>query len=159
MPSTQQPIDPTLPDSLHNEVRDTISSINDLLFTGDALFVTQNDSSSNISIANEMQKRNNELIAKENTLREELIKKDQIINTRNRDFSDHIDTTDEKRILSIEDYTMFVFALAYIFAICVFIYTYTFTRINDNKLYAFLKALGIAFGVTLMGGLIFYAVA
>ena len=37
MPSTQQPIDPTLPDSLHSEVRDTISSINDLLFTGDAL--------------------------------------------------------------------------------------------------------------------------
>ena len=159
MPSTQQPIDPTLPDSLHSEVRETISSINDLLFTGDTLFVTQNDSSSNVSIANEMQKRNNELIAKENTLREELIKKDQIINTRNRDFSDHIDTTDEKTILSIEDYTMFVFALAYLFAICVFIYTYTFTGINDNKLYAFLKALGIAFGVTLMGGLIFYAVA
>lgn len=159
MPSTQQPIDPTLPDSLHNEVRDTISSINDLLFTGDTLFVTQNDSSSNVSIANEMQKRNNELIAKENTLREELIKKDQIINTRNRDFSDHIDNTDEKKILSIEDYTMFVFALAYLFAICVFIYTYTFMSNSDNKLYTFLKALGIAFGVTLMGGLIFYAVA
>jgi len=157
--SSEQTIDPAVADTLQNDITHNVSSINDLLFTGDALFVTQNDSASNVSIANEMKKRSEELIVKETELRDENHKKMQIINTRNRDFSDHIDTTNDSKILSIEDYTMFVFVLAYLFAICIFIYTYTYMGMNDNKLYAFLKALFISVIITLIGGLIFYAVA
>jgi len=157
--SSEQTIDPAVADTLQNDIMHNVSSINDLLFTGDTLFVTQNDSASNVSIANEMKKRSEELVAKETELRDENHKKMQIITTRNRDFSDHIDTTNDSKILSIEDYTMFVFVISYLFAICIFIYTYTYMGTNDNKLYAFLKALFISVIITLIGGLIFYAVA
>jgi cell division protein FtsL len=78
----------------------------------------------------------------------EVDKNEAIIERSNRDFSDVKDTVPEpqpKRVLRfIEDYTLAILTMAYLFMIISVIYIYT--AISENKLVAFGKAfVGSAF--------------
>jgi hypothetical protein len=107
-------------------------------------------------IATDVNLRNKELNDKKEKLTDEIHKKEKIINSTNRDFTDIKDKADESKILFLEDYTMFFVALSYLFMVCIFIYVYTY--MSEVPLYGFGKALGGSVIFTIVGGMLLYNV-
>ena len=110
----------------------------DSLVMGDTMFgqFGYND------IAKQVQSRNDELKKKKDQISKEVEKGNAIIERSNRDFVDVKDTIPEphpKRVLRfIEDYTLAILIISYIFMIIAIIYIYTIT--SEFKLIAFGKA-------------------
>ena len=110
----------------------------DSLVMGDTMFgqFGYND------IAKQVQSRNDELKKKKDQISKEVEKGNAIIERSNRDFADVKDTISEpqpKRVLRfIEDYTLAILVISYIFMIIAIIYIYTIT--SEFKLIAFGKA-------------------
>jgi hypothetical protein len=59
--------------------------------------------------------------------------------------------------LSLEDYTLFVFLISYLFMACMFIYTYTYMAEPIAMIQQFAKALGFTTLITVIGAMIFYS--
>jgi len=137
---------------LGDEIGDIRATIQDSMHMGDVMFGTAGHE----QITREVKHRNDELNLKKATLLKEIEKKYQIIQTSNRDFSDHLDSAPISRVLSVEDYTVFVFLLAYVFMVLIAIYTYTIT--SANPLQGFGKAFLAAIIGTIVGGMVFYSV-
>jgi hypothetical protein len=93
-------------------------------------------------IAKQVQSRNDELKKKKDQISQEVEKGNAIIERSNRDFVDVKDSVPEpqpKRVLRfIEDYTLAILIISYIFMIIAIIYIYTIT--SEFKLLAFGKA-------------------
>ena len=109
-----------------------------------------------------MQERQVELQNKITSLKKDIQQKYQIIQTNNRDFVDYAETdsrTDKSRLLSIEDYTVFLFLISYLFMVGVFIYTYTYSVAPELMVNAFGKSLIGTILVTIIGGMTFYSTA
>ena len=123
------------------------------LTTGDSMF---NGIDGYSKIATDVQLRNKELNEKKEKLTDEIHKKEKIINSANRDFTDIKDKVNESKILFLEDYTMFFLALSYLFMICIFIYVYSY--MSEVPLYGFGKALGGSVVFTIAGGMLLYNV-
>ena len=123
------------------------------LITGDAMFSGIDGYS---KIGKDVQLRNTELNEKKEKLIDEIHKKEKIINSANRDFTDIKDKADTTKILFLEDYTMFFLALSYLFMICIFIYVYSY--MSEVPLYGFGKALGGSVVFTIAGGMLLYNV-
>lgn len=121
---------------------------------GDSIF----GEAGHVDIRNEVKKRNSELKQERDQLREDIDKKEVIIQKNNRDFSDVKDTLPEKlpnkKLNVIEDYTVAFLTIAYIFMIISFIYFYTMT--SNEKLNAFFRALLISSMVSLVLLLLLY---
>lgn len=102
-------------------VESVTSLINNELIRGDSLHLDTNN-----SILNEAKKRYNELKSKCDRLTTEISKKKKIIERVDRDFSDVNDTQPEsnKTLRFIEDYTLAILSISYLFMILTIIYYY-----------------------------------
>jgi len=123
------------------------------------------DADSKVGVGNAtgiVQERQVELQNKIQTLKKDIQRKYQIIQTNNRDFIDYSETdgkTDTSQLLSIEDYTVFVFLISYLFLAGVFIYTYTYSVAPELMVQTFGKALLGTIFVSIIGGMVFYSTA
>jgi len=130
------------------------NSIQDALLMGDQI-VGQN---SNTQVVRQAQIRNKELKETKDTIEADLRKKEAIINRTNRDFSDVKDSlpqTQSKQILHVvEDYTVAILVVAYLFAILGFITSYV---IQANEFWSGLgQALTISVIITMLSTMILY---
>ena len=139
--------------------------INTELTKGDTLFGTGTDklkvmSGGTNDVTAFVKQRQNEIQTKVTDLKKEIDRKYQIIQTQDRDFADYLDKgekTNESKLLSVEDYTLFVFLISYLFMACMFIYTYTYMADPIAMTQQFAKALGLTTLVTIIGAMIFYS--
>lgn len=100
------------------------ASIQDALLMGDQIVGTN----SNTQVVRQAQLRNKELKETKTALEVDIRKKEAIVNRTNRDFSDVKDSlpqTQSNQILHVvEDYTVAILVVAYLFAILGFITSY-----------------------------------
>lgn len=123
---------------LQKDIESLTSAVQDSLVMGDSMFGQYGYQ----DIAKQVKDRHQELKIKKDQLMKEVDKGEQIIDKSNRDFSDVKNTVPEpqpKKILHfIEDYTLVILTLSYLFMIIAVIYVYTL--MSDNKLIAFGKS-------------------
>ena len=124
--------------TLEEDIRSLQSTTSDTLTMGGTMFgqFGYND------IAKQVKERNNDLKNKKENLSKEIEKGEGIIARSNRDFTDVHATVSEpqpkKTLHFIEDYTLAILVISYIFMIIAIIYIYTIT--SEFKLIAFGKA-------------------
>jgi hypothetical protein len=123
---------------LEQDIISLRATTNDTLIMGDTMFgqFGYND------IAKQVKERNNDLNKKKASLSKDIEKGEAIIDRSNRDFTDVHDTVPEpqpaKTLRFIEDYTLAILTISYIFMIIAVIYIYTST--SEFKLIAFGKS-------------------
>jgi hypothetical protein len=124
---------------LQQDIEMLRGTVGDSLIMGDAIYGKFGIA----DITKQVKARNEELKTKKDTLREQIDKKEAIIERSNRDFSDVKNTlpeTQPKKVLHfIEDYTLAFLSIAYLFMIVALIYIYTIT--SDNKITAALQGI------------------
>lgn len=129
---------------IQKDIEHLSASVGDSLVLGDSMFGNFGSG----DIAKQVTARNMELKAKKETLMNEVDKNEAVIERSNRDFSDVKDTLPEtqpkKFVRFIEDYTLAILAMSYLFMIIVAIYVYTIMA--ERKL--------IAFGQSLLGSIL-----
>jgi len=122
---------------LEEDISSLRATTNDALIMGDTMFGQAGYS----DIAKQVQERNNDLKNKKENLLKEIGKGEEIIARSNRDFADVHDTITEpqpqKTLRFIEDYTLAILTLSYLFMIIAAIYIYTVT--SEFKLVEFYK--------------------
>ncbi len=110
----------------------------DSLVMGDTLFGQAGHS----DVRKQLKARNEDLKAKKGELMKKIDKDEAIIERSNRDFSDVKDTISEpqstKVLRFVEDYTLAILSIAYLFMVIAIIYVYTAT--SELKLIAFGKS-------------------
>lgn len=110
--------------NIDTDIQSLKASIQDALLMGDQI-VGQN---SNTQVVRQAQLRNKELKETKDALEVDIRKKEGIINRTNRDFSDVKDSlpqTQSNQILHVvEDYTVAILVVSYLFAILGFITSY-----------------------------------
>ena len=123
---------------IEQDITSLRATTHNTLIMGDTMF----GQSGYNDIANQVRERNNDLKKKKDGLSKDIEKGEAIITRSNRDFTDVHDTVSEpqpKKILRfIEDYTLAILIISYIFMIIAIIYIYTIT--SEFKLLAFGKA-------------------
>lgn len=152
-------------DTLTVDITAVQLGITNKLADGDTLFGTgagklQVMSGGTKDVTAFVKQRQNEIQTKVKDLKKEIDRKYQIIQTHDRDFADYLDKgekTNESKLLSVEDYTLFVFLISYLFMACMFIYTYTYMAEPIAMTQQFAKALGLTTLVTIIGAMIFYS--
>lgn len=152
-------------DTLTVDITAVQLGITNKLADGDTLFGTGTGklkvmSGGTNDVTTFVKQRQNEIQTKVKDLKKEIDQKYQIIQTYDRDFTDYLDKgekTNESKLLSVEDYTLFVFLISYLFMACMFIYTYTYMADPIAMTQQFAKALGLTTLVTIIGAMIFYS--
>jgi hypothetical protein len=123
---------------LQEDISSLRATTNDTLIMGDTMFGQAGYS----DIAKQVKDRNNDLKNKKEILSKEIEKGEGVIARSNRDFADVHNTVSEPqpktRLRFIEDYTLAILLISYIFMIIASIYIYTIT--SEFKLVAFGKA-------------------
>jgi hypothetical protein len=123
---------------IQKDIETLTGTVQDSLMMGDSMFGQFGYQ----DIAKQVKDRNSELKTKKEHLMQEVDKNEAIIERSNRDFSDVKDTIPEpqpKKVLRfIEDYTLAILTMAYLFMIISVIYIYTI--LSENKLVAFGKS-------------------
>jgi len=123
---------------IQKDIETLTGTVQDSLMMGDSMFGQFGYQ----DIAKQVKDRNHDLKTKKEQLMKDVDKNEAIIERSNRDFSDVKDTIPEpqpKKVLRfIEDYTLAILTMAYLFMIISVIYIYT--AISENKLVAFGKA-------------------
>jgi hypothetical protein len=125
--------------ALQKDIEMLQAAVGDSLIMGDSIFGKFGVA----DITHQVKARNEELKTKKENLRQDIDKKEAIIERSNRDFTDVKDSLPEKqpkRVLHfIEDYTVAFVIIAYLFMVLAGIYLYT---INSTlKIIGFIKAL------------------
>jgi hypothetical protein len=122
---------------LEEDIISLRATTNDALIMGDTMF----GQSGYNDIAKQVRERNNDLKTKKENLSKDIEKGEAIIARSNQDFTDVHDTVIEpqpkKTLRFIEDYTLAILAISYIFMIIAVIYIYTIK--SEFKLLAFGK--------------------
>lgn len=122
------------------DISDLKANIMDTMSKGDLLFGTQPHN----QVMEQVIERNKELKSKKEHLSNDILQKEAIIERSNRDFSDVKDTIPEpqpKKILRfVEEYTLAVLLLSYVFFIIATIYLYTIT--SENLITGLLHSIG-----------------
>jgi hypothetical protein len=110
---------------LESDIASLRANVFDSLTVGDSMFGNYGHS----DVSKQVQDRNKDLKAKKEELMNDINKKEAIIERSNRDFTDIKKTLPEvepKTILHfIEDYTLAILSVSYLFMMCVIIYGYT----------------------------------
>jgi hypothetical protein len=123
---------------LQKDIESLTGTVGDSLTMGDSMFGQFGYQ----DIAKQVKDRNHELKSKKDLLLKEVEKGESIIERSSRDFSDVRNTLPEsqpKRALHfIEDYTLAILTISYLFMIIAIIYVYTASA--EIKLVAFGKA-------------------
>lgn len=142
--------------NLENDLTSIKGNIINSLMIGDSIF----GEAGHVDIKNEVKKRNSDLKKERNQLRDDIDKKEVIIQKNNRDFSDVKDTLPEvqpnKKLHVIEDYTVAFLTISYVFMAISFIYFYTMT--SDQKVNGFFRALLICSVISLILLILLYYV-
>ena len=111
-------------DKLHEDIIMLRANVNDSIIMGNSMNVLYGGE----TITKQVKDRNTELKAKKEEIINDIDKKEAIIERSDRDFSDVKDTLPEKQpkkyINFIEDYTLAVVVLSYLFMIISVIYVY-----------------------------------
>jgi len=130
------------------------ATITDLITIGNSMYDPTTG-----SMTAEVTSRNKELTEKKTKLTNEIKKQEAIINRTNRDFTDVRDqlpeTIPNKRFHLIEDYTLVMMSIAYLFMIVVALQTYVLYS-PDNWVSALGKGLFYSFILTLISGAFLY---
>lgn len=125
--------------NLKQDISALQANITDSLMTGDSMF----GSMGNGTITKQVDMRNDELKQKKDALSATIRKNEAVIERSSRDFSDVKDTVPEpqkKRILHVlEDYTLALLVLSYLFMILSGVYLYTI--MNGASIAALFKGL------------------
>ena len=133
------------------------ASVGDSLMVGDSIF----GNAGHADIIHEVKERNNDLKAKKETVMKDVDHKESIINRSNRDFSDVKDSlpeTQPKKLLHfIEDYTLAILSMAYLFMIISGIYMYTAT--SAVPLTGLFHSIMISIPITILAGMLLYTFA
>lgn len=140
---------------LQKDIEQLRATVTDSLMMGDSLFGQFGSE----DIRNQVKARNHDLKAKKEKLMKEIDKKEAIIERSDRDFSDVKNTLPEKEpkqvLHFIEDYTLLVLIISYLFMIISAIYIYTL--LAENKLIALGQSvLGSVFLTCFMLMLLYY---
>lgn len=121
---------------------------NDLILTGDQIF----GSASTDTMVQDIANRNEELKNTKETLEREIKNTDEISEVENQDFIDELNENPEPqktyRLNVIEDYTVSVFSITFIFMVLCFGFLYI--RKNEYSI----KSIGIAIVVVVVSALI-----
>jgi hypothetical protein len=124
---------------LQKDIESLASNVQDSLLMGDSMFGQFGYQ----DIAKDVKGRNQELKSKKDDMMKDVSKNEAIIERSNRDFSDVKDSIPEpqpkKTLRFIEDWTLAILAMAYLFMIISAIYIYTAT--SEIKLVGFGKSL------------------
>jgi hypothetical protein len=139
---------------LDQDIQMLRASVHDVLMTGDAMF----GQAGHIDIAKQVKDRNEDLLKQKEDLRNEIKKKEAIVHKTNRDFSDVRDTLPEKQDPSmlhfIEDYTLAILSMAYLFLVIAINYWY----VADAPVlwFALLQGIGTSIFTTMIGLMLLY---
>jgi hypothetical protein len=124
---------------LHKDIESLSGTTVDTLSMGDAMFGQFGHN----EITKQVKDRNNELKGKKDNLVNEVEKGEAIIDRSNRDFSDVKDTLPkplpQKTLRFVEDYTLAILSISYLFMIIAIIYIYT--SMSDKKILGFFQAI------------------
>jgi len=140
---------------IQKDIESLSANVQDSLAMGDTMFGQFGYQ----DIAKQVKDRNHELKSKKENMMKEVSKNEAIIERSNRDFSDVKDTIPEpqakKTLRFIEDWTLAILTMAYLFMIISGIYIYTATA--DIMLVAFGKSvLGSIFLTMFLYMLLYY---
>jgi len=138
--------------NVQQDISDLKANIMDSMSKGDLLFGTQPHN----QLMQQVTERNKELKSKKEQISKDILEKEAIIERSNRDFTDVKDTIPDpqpKKILRfVEEYTLAVLLLSYVFLVISGIYLYTI--ISDNILLGLLQSIG---GSILLSCILFMA--
>lgn len=113
--------------NIDTDIKGLQASITDALLMGDQIVGQQG----NRHVIKQLKERNSELKMEKETLEKDIRKQEAVINRTNRDFSDVKDslppTLPKKTLHVMEDYTMAVLTIAYLFMVLAFIWWYSST--------------------------------
>jgi hypothetical protein len=139
---------------LQQDIEMLRGTVGDSLLMGDSIYGQFGIA----DVTKQVKARNEELKTKKEKLRDEIDKKEAIIERSNRDFTDVKETlpeTQPKKVLHfIEDYTLAFLTIAYLFMIVALIYIYTIT--SDNKVTAALQGIVSSIFLTIFFYIILY---
>ena len=131
------------------------STVHNSLTVGDKIFGQMGHA----DLTQDVNERNKDLQSKKDMLLHDIDKKEAIINRSNRDFSDVSDTIPEtqpkKKLNFIEDYTLAILSMAYVFMLVTAVYFYVSTTTDTIGKALLQSILGSAF-VTLFAFMLLY---
>jgi hypothetical protein len=126
-----------------DDISDLRSMITNDMTTLNGLYAT---STTSVTTTNQASIQTEQLAKRKKELIKDVEMKEAIINRSNRDFSDVKDTLPEhlpkKTLHVIEDYTMAILAMSYLFMVIAAVYLYTIT--STEPMSAMLRGIGYA---------------
>lgn len=132
------------------------STIHNSLTVGDKIFGQMGHA----DITQDVNERNKDLQSKKDMLLHDIDKKEAIINRSNRDFSDMSDTLPEtpsnKKLNFIEDYTLAILSMAYVFMLVTAVYFYVSTTTSTIAIALLQSILGSVFATLVAFMLLYY---
>ena len=127
----------------NDDISDLRSMITNDMTTLNGLYTT---STTSVTTTNQASIQTEQLAKRKKELIKDVEMKEAIINRSNRDFSDVKDTLPEhlpkKTLHVIEDYTMAILAMSYLFMVIAAVYLYTIT--STEPMSAMLRGIGYA---------------
>lgn len=130
------------------------ATITDLIAVGSSMYNPTTGSMTADALS-----RNNELTAKKESLDEEIKKQESIVNRVNRDFTDVRnqlpETIPDKRLHFIEDYTLAILGISYLFMILIALHTYVL-KSEEAWTMSLLRGLMYSVLISLIMGMIVY---
>ena len=129
--------------------------ITDSLTVGDSMF----GQAGHATLTHDVKERNKELHAKKDTVMHDIDHNEAVINRSNRDFLDVKETlpeTQPQKILHfIEDYTLALLSMAYLFLMIICIYFYVYLK-QGSIITALGQSLGVSTIITLIAFMLLY---
>jgi hypothetical protein len=130
------------------------ATITDLIAVGSSMYDPTAGSMTSDALS-----RNNELTAKKESLDAEIKEQESIVNRVNRDFTDVRDqlpeTIPDKKLHFIEDYTLVILGISYLFMILIALHTYVL-KSEEAWTMSLLRGLMYSIPISLIVGMIIY---
>jgi len=130
------------------------ATITDLIAVGSSMYDPTAGSMTSDALS-----RNNELTVKKESLDAEIKEQESIVNRVNRDFTDVRDqlpeTIPDKRLHFIEDYTLVILGISYLFMILIALHTYVL-KSEEAWTMSLLRGLMYSIPISLIVGMIIY---
>lgn len=144
---------------LKQDIDSLRANVVDSLSVGDSMFGSYGHS----DITKQIRDRNDDLINKKESLIQDINKKESIIERSNRDFTDVKRTLPEKqpkKILHfIEDYTLAVLSMSYLFMLCIGIYYFSIKGNGEFNTSDFTQALMNSAILSVVVGVVLYYIS
>jgi hypothetical protein len=130
------------------------ATITDLIAVGSSMYDPTAGSMTSDALS-----RNNELTAKKESLDAEIKEQESIVNRVNRDFTDVRDqlpeTIPDKKLHFIEDYTLVILGISYLFMILIALHTYVL-KSEEAWTMSLLRGFMYSIPISLIVGMIIY---